>query len=135
MADRLQAAVKLLSRRLKISDDAAGLSPARASVLATLSAGGPKTLGQLATSERVRPPTMTALVRSLESDGLVKRKADRNDKRCFNVRVTAKGKAALQRARQRRTLSLVEHLEELNVEDLRLLGEAASIIDRILGSE
>ena len=106
VADRLHSAAIHLLRRLRQTDDATGLSPARLSILSVLVFGGPRTIGELANAEHVRPPTISNLVSGLEGEGLVERRSDRDDKRVVRISATSKGERILQRGRALR----LEHL-------------------------
>jgi DNA-binding MarR family transcriptional regulator len=119
-------------RRVAREDQASGLSPARLSVLSVLVFGGPRTLGELAAAERVRPPTMTKVVRGLEDAGLVRREADANDGRVARIRATAKGERVLQRARRRRIANLAERLASLSPQEVAHIREAAALVERAL---
>src|SRR5215216_2971 len=107
-ADKLHSASIHVLRRVAREDPTSGLSAARLSALSVLVFGGPRTLGELASAERVRPPTMTNIVRGLEEAGLVRRDRDATDGRVTRVRATAKGERILQRARERRIAHLAE---------------------------
>jgi len=72
-ADKLHSASIHVLRRVAREDPASGLSAARLSALSVLVFGGPRTLGELAAAERVRPPTMTSIVRGLEAAGQIGR--------------------------------------------------------------
>ncbi len=97
IADRLHSATIHLLRRLRRTDEATGLSPARLSALSVLVFAGPRTLGELASIEQVRPPTMTHLVRGLGQQGLVRRESDDDDKRVARISATRKGRRILER--------------------------------------
>jgi hypothetical protein len=58
VADRLHSAAIHLLRRVRSTDVQTGVTPAQLSALSVLMSG-PKTLGQLAAAEQVRPPTIT----------------------------------------------------------------------------
>ena len=62
VADRLHSAAIHLLRRVRKQDVATGEGPARLSALSVLVFGGPKTLGELAAAEQVKPPTMSRIV-------------------------------------------------------------------------
>lgn len=132
VADRLHSAAVHLLRRVRREDEASGLSAARLSALSVLVFGGPTTVGQLAAAEQVRSPTMTSLVQELEADGLVRRTASRTDGRVVEVRATPKGRRILQAARRRRVASLGGLLTSLDGEQLAVLDEAASLLERVL---
>ena len=73
-----------LNRKLR-QQALAGLSPAQASALGTVNRLSKPTLGELAAAEQVQPPTVTRLVASLESAGLVARETDDVDRRVVRV--------------------------------------------------
>jgi DNA-binding MarR family transcriptional regulator len=129
-ADRLHSAAIHLLRRVRASDVETGLSPSRLSVLSVLVFGGPRTPSELAAAEQVRLPTISALVRGLEEDGLVRRAADPADGRVVRLSATAKGRRILERGRERRLDNLEELLASLSREELRVLAEASEILDR-----
>ena len=94
--------------------------------------GGPKTIGDLAEIEQVRPPTMTKIVTGLEDDGLVRRRASREDARSVMVEATARGRTLLQRGRRRRVETLAGRLSGLNRADIATLRRAADLIEDAL---
>ena len=96
VADRLHSAAIHLLRRLRKQDVATGEGPARLSALSVLVFGGPKTLGELAAAEQVKPPTMSRMVAGLARDKLVEIASDSSDARRMHIRATEKGKAILQ---------------------------------------
>ena len=132
VADRLHSASIHLLRRLRKVDEASGLSAARLSALSVLVFGGPSAVGALARAEQVSAPTMSRLVRGLERDGFVVREADEGDGRAVRVRATPKGRRVLVRGRERRVAELDELLDGVSDEDLRTLGNAAEVMERIL---
>jgi len=72
-ADKLHSAAIHLLRRLRVRDRESGIGPAQLSALSVLVFGGPRSLGELADAEQVRPPTMSRIVSGLERARLVKR--------------------------------------------------------------
>lgn len=131
-ADRFHSAAIHALRHVAREDPASGLSAARLSALSVLVFGGPKTLGELAAAEQVRPPTMTRIVTGLEEAGLVRRAADPRDGRIARVRATPKGRRVLQRARERRIARLAERLSQLEPHEVALVREAADLVDAAL---
>ncbi len=131
-ADRFHSAAIHALRHARREDAASGLTAARLSALSVLVFGGPTTLGELAAAERVRPPTMTGIVRGLEQDGLARRDADRKDARVVRVHATARGKRVLQQARQRRIDALAERLSELDAREITVVREAAELVENAL---
>ncbi len=131
-ADRFHSAAIHALRFVAREDPASGLSAARLSALSVLVFGGPKTLGELAAAEQVRPPTMTGIVRALEEAGFVRRDADDRDGRVVRVHATAKGKRVLERARERRIARLAERLAGLTDRELERVREASELVDAAL---
>lgn len=135
VADHLQAATILLSRRLRVEDEARGLSPPRLSALSVLSTTGPMRLGELALAEAVEPPTMTRLIDALERDGLVARGRDPHDARAVQVRVTASGTRALADGRARRGRALAGGLRALSPVELRTVERSLTLLERAIGEK
>jgi DNA-binding MarR family transcriptional regulator len=132
VADRLHSASIHLLRRLRKVDEASGLSAARLSALSVLVFGGSTTVGALARAEQVSAPTMSRLVSGLERDGFIVREPDKGDARAVCVRATPKGRRVLILGRERRVAELVQLLDGVSDEDLRTLGNAAEVMERIL---
>jgi DNA-binding MarR family transcriptional regulator len=100
-------------------------------VLGRLDREGPRSIGDLAASERVRPQSMAQAVADLESSGLVGRSPDPADKRRVLIEMTAEGRAALEEDRRNRVGWLVSAIEELDPEDQEVLGRATGILSRL----
>src|SRR6266853_7028069 len=98
LADRLHSAAIHLLRRVRSQDTVTGQGPARLSALSVLVFGGPKTLGELAAAEQVKPPTMTRIVAGLAQSGLIQIAADSRDARRRRIRATSTGTRLLQKA-------------------------------------
>ena len=134
VADQLHSAAIHLLRRVRKQDVATGEGPARLSALSVLVFGGPKTLGELAATEQVKPPTMSRIVVGLDRSRLVSITADPHDARRMRIRATAKGKRLLQKGRQLRIAYLASHLAALPPEELAKVGQAVEILKRMLES-
>jgi DNA-binding MarR family transcriptional regulator len=132
VADRLHSAAIHLLRRLRVEDEALGISAPRLSVLSVLVFAGPKRIGELARIEQVEPPTMTRLVDGLVRDGLALREPDPDDARAVRVRATPTGARALRRGRARRVETLRTRLATLSPAELAALGEGVEVLERIL---
>jgi DNA-binding MarR family transcriptional regulator len=131
LADRLHSAAIHLLRRLRGADTASGLTAPRLSALSVLVFGGPRTLGELAAAEQVRPPTITRLVRELEADGLLRRETDPDDRRVQRVSATVAGRALLLAGRRRRVHQLARTLASLKPAERALLARAAPLLERL----
>jgi len=131
VADRLHSAAIHLLRRLRQRDLETGVGPAQLSALSVLVFAGPRTLGELARAEQVRPPTMTRIVAGLERAGLLRRERDATDRRVARVRATPKGVRVMQAGRRRRIETLASQLRRLDARTVETLGRAASILENL----
>lgn len=131
VADRLHSAAIHLLRRLRVRDLASGIGPAQLSALSVLVFGGPRSLGELAEAEQVRPPTMSRIVSGLESEGLVRRHQT-EDKRRVRLEATARGIKILQEGRKRRVQSLAAALQSLTEEEARQLAQLTGLLEQVL---
>jgi DNA-binding MarR family transcriptional regulator len=132
LAARLASLSTVLQRSLARTDAHDGLTRARLSALALLVLGGPRTLGDLAAAERVRPPTMTRLVHAMEADGLVAREPNPADGRSIIIRATPKGEQQLDRGRSRQIAPLAESISDLDRVDRLLLEDSSDLLGRLL---
>ncbi len=120
-----------LARRLRQHADE-GMSPSQLSALSTIDRRGPMTLGDVASAERVQPPTVTAAVARLEEAGLVARTTDERDRRVSRVAVTPAGTELLRRSRRAKEAYLARRLAQLDGDDRRVLARAAELLEAIL---
>jgi DNA-binding MarR family transcriptional regulator len=134
-ADRFHSAAIHALRRVRRDDPAAGIGPAQLSALSVLVFGGPRTLGELAATEQVRPPTMTRIVQALADGGLVRRQRDAQDGRVVRLTATAKGRRVMQTARTRRIENLGALLGQLSPEEVRRVREAAELVEKALAQQ
>src|SRR5258708_13106837 len=117
-APRLRLVITRVARLLRQSVDAdTGLSSSLLSALASVDRVGPVTLGDLAATERVQPPSMTRLVTQLEERGLVLRVVDDHDRRVARVEVTPEGRRLLPRSRTPTNPFLAQRLKTLTPEE------------------
>lgn len=111
--ERIYLFVQHLGRRLREIDAAAGLTAARYSALASLRFHGSRNLGDLAADERVKPPSMTRLVRDMQRDGLVSRAPDPADGRAVLIQLTAKATAMFEAVRAEKIALVADYLATL----------------------
>jgi DNA-binding MarR family transcriptional regulator len=130
MTTRLRMVVARLNRRLR-QEANEGATPSQLAALGTIEHHGPITLGDLATHERVRPPTMTRIVAGLEETKLVKRSVDPSDRRVSRVSITSEGSRLLVRSRTRRDAFLASLLDDLDPDELVLVERAVPILERL----
>ena len=131
VADRLHSTSIHLLRRLRVVDRASGIGPAQLSALSVLVFGGPRSIGDLAAAEQVRPPTMSRIVAGLERAKLVRRRVGQ-DKRSTQIAATKEGTRILMEGRQRRVEVLASGLRSLTPSELQRLDEFAQVIQQVL---
>ena len=130
-ADRLHSAAIHLLRRLRVRDRESGVGPAQLSALSVLVFGGPRSLGELANAEQVRPPTMSRIVASLERASMVKRRKTEDGRR-VRLEATAKGTKILQAGRKRRVESLATALLAFTDSEQRKLGVLTEFLEQVI---
>jgi DNA-binding MarR family transcriptional regulator len=130
-ADLLHSAAIHLLRRLRVRDRESGIGPAQLSALSVLVFGGPRSLGELADAEQVRPPTMSRIVSGLQREGLVKREATEDGRR-VRLLATPRGARILWEGRKRRIESLANALEALGETERGRLAELAGLLGQIV---
>ncbi|HEX3317102.1 MAG TPA: MarR family transcriptional regulator [Solirubrobacteraceae bacterium] len=104
-------------------------------VLGRLDREGPRSIGDLATAERVRPQSMAQTVGDLEAGGLAARHPDPTDRRRVLIEMTEQGRAALEEDRRHRVGWLVSALERLPAEDQEVVRRATRILRRLAEGE
>ena len=130
-ADRLHSAAIHLLRRLRVRDRESGVGPAQLSALSVLVFGSPRSLGELADAEQVRPPTMSRIVAGLESAGLVRRHATEDGRR-VRLEASTKGTKILQEGRKRRVESLAKAVSSLSGEEQQKLGTLTDLLQQVI---
>lgn len=131
-ADRMHSASIHLLRRAGREDAKSGTSAARLSALSVLVFAGPKTVSELAGSERVKVPTMSRLVAAMEAEGLVRKERHGSDARSVVLHATPKGRRVLDRARELRLSALASLFAGATTAELATVREAAAIVDRLV---
>jgi len=131
VADRLHSTAIHLLRRLRVVDRASGIGPAQLSALSVLVFGGPRSIGELAAAEQVRPPTMSRIVAGLERANLARRRTGQ-DKRSAQIAATNEGTRILLEGRRRRVEVLASGLRALSPSELQKLDEFVEVIQQVL---
>ena len=132
IADQLHSLAIHLLRKLRREDESSGLNAPRLSALSVIVFGGPVTLGDLASAEQVRPPTMTRIVNALEEQGLVTKTKNATDARSSHLSATPAGKQLLIEGRERRVRALAKRIGELDAKAQATLQEAAEILKSVV---
>jgi DNA-binding MarR family transcriptional regulator len=131
VADQLHSAAIHLLRRLRVRDRETNVGPAQLSALSVLVFGGPKSLGELADAEQVRPPTMSRIVAGLHRSGLVRRHAT-DDGRRVSLEASPKGVSLMWEARKRRVESLANAVGILPENEKQQLREALTLLQQVM---
>ena len=134
-ADRFHSAAIHALRHVRREDPATGVSPAQLSALSVLVFGGPRTLGELAAAEQVRPASMTRIAQALVEDGYATRKRDPDDGRVVRLTATAKGRRVMRQGRERRVANLARLLGRLSADEIAQVHDAAEMVERALAQE
>jgi DNA-binding MarR family transcriptional regulator len=131
LASSMRIAVMRLARRLRAERSDSGLTLTQTSALSALERLGPCTPGELASNERVQPPSMTRVLSVLEERGLITRVPHPTDRRQVLVAVTETAREMLREDRRRREAWLVDHLAGLTPDERAVLRLASRLLDRL----
>ena len=101
------------------------------STLSTLERTGPRRITDLAAVEGVTQPSMTALVRVLERDGLVARRGDPGDGRVALMAVTKAGSDLVRARRRSGAEAFTRLIDRLSEEDAATLAAAIPALERL----
>ena len=101
------------------------ISLTAASTLATVERTGPRRITDLAVTEGVTQPSMTALVTVLATAGLAERRADPRDQRVVLVALTTAGADYLRSRRRAGTEALARLIDKLPPDEVAALLAAA----------
>jgi DNA-binding MarR family transcriptional regulator len=102
-------------------------------VLSRLDRGGPSSVSDLATLERVRPQSMAATVSQLVERRWATRTPDPQDGRRITIALTDDGREALLADRARREGWLADAIErDLTERDREVLAQAVALLNRMV---
>jgi DNA-binding MarR family transcriptional regulator len=104
-------------------------------VLSTLECHGPLTPGELATHEKVQPPSMTRVLAGLEELGLVARRPHPTDGRQVIVQLTEAGTRRCRDEVRTREAWLSRRVAALDPDDRDALRRAVEVINQLVESE
>jgi DNA-binding MarR family transcriptional regulator len=130
-ADRLHSAAIHLLRRVRRTDALTGVPAAQLSALSVLM-GGPRTLGEMAAAEHVRPPTISRLARDMEVAGLVRRTGDPADARVVRLEMTPRGRRLLAKGRDMRIAEIERRIKGLTPSERDALSDAVAVMEKML---
>jgi DNA-binding MarR family transcriptional regulator len=131
LASQLRLSVMRLARRLRLerSDDAMSLN--QLATMGTLERHGRMSIGDLASHEKVRPPSMTRTVACLEESGHARRVPHETDGRQVMVELTETGRSRLLADRRKRDAWLARRIKDLTKDEREILRAAAPLLDRL----
>jgi len=135
LAHDLRLAVMRFSRRLRHQRVDQSITLTHLAALSTLKRHGPMSPGELASHERVQPPSMTRVLAVLEERGLVLRRPHPTDGRQALVELTDAGRELLHGEVVAREAWLARRLAELTDDERATLRAASAVIDRLVASE
>jgi DNA-binding MarR family transcriptional regulator len=130
VSNELLPRVALLTRLL-VRQLGGELSRSEVGVLNTLSAG-PRRITKLAELEGLAQPTMTILVKQLETQGLVKRERQADDGRVVLACLTDSGTAALGEVRAQASAVLRSYLAEMSDEQIDALAATTDTLQALV---
>ena len=132
LPERLGAATSRLQAvlRRKLVQEEISLTQGRA--LSTLATRGPQRVTELAVSEQVAQPTMSALVARLEDHGLVERSPDPSDSKRTLISITREGKQQWRSMVALRTNLLASGLALLTASEKKSLEAALPALERLV---
>jgi DNA-binding MarR family transcriptional regulator len=133
VADQLHSAAIHLLRRLRVRDRESGIGPAQLSALSVLVFSGPRSLGELADAEQVRPPTMSRIVAGLQRAKLVRRRRT-EDARRVRLEATPKGVSLMWEGRRRRVELLTKAVSALPENERQQLSDAIALLQQVIRS-
>jgi DNA-binding MarR family transcriptional regulator len=121
-----------LARRLRqMQEGSLDLNLNQLSAMAVLLNSGDQLMGELAAQEKIRPPSMTRIVNSLEARGYVLRRPDPRDHRQCLVALTDSGRDVLLANRRRRDQWLAVRISELDPAEREVLRRAVRILEKV----
>ncbi len=111
------------------------LTMAQLKVLLTLAFEGEATIGKIAETLGIGPPTASHLVDRLVQAGLVERVERSTDRRYTLASLTPQGETMVQRLRQGRMDRLHSWLAQLDEQDITALRQGLQALTRVLPSD
>jgi DNA-binding MarR family transcriptional regulator len=132
LASELRLSVMRLRRRLASERHPDNeLSLTAMAVLGALFRHGDLSVGELASRERVQPPSMTRTVTCLVEGGYAEKLAHETDGRQVVVHLTESGRTTLLADRARRDAWLARQLNTLTAAERDVLRHAAPILEKL----
>ncbi len=131
LASLLRPALLRLTRIVRNQRVDQSVTLTQLSAMATLHHRGSMSAGELASFERVQPPSMTKVLANLEERGLVRREVHPTDRRQAIIAITDEGIGLLDSERRSRDAWLTKQLGTLSAEERALLIKVIPILDKL----
>jgi DNA-binding MarR family transcriptional regulator len=131
LAGGLRDAIGRIGRRMRHHAAHPELSLGQLAALRSLERLGPMSPTELATHEKVQPPSMTKIVGRLLELGYVSRDPHAEDRRQVVVTISADGIALLDDDRRRRDAWLAQRLPTLTAEEVAALRAALPVLEKL----
>jgi DNA-binding MarR family transcriptional regulator len=93
------------------------------------------TVSELANRERVKLPSMTAVVNQMEAEGLAEKSQDPADRRCVRVVLTDRGREVAEAARVARIAWFAGRLDHLSKAEVAAISRALPALEHLVGVE
>jgi DNA-binding MarR family transcriptional regulator len=120
-----------LTRLVRIQRVDMSVTLTQLSAMGTLRKSGPMSAGELASYERVQPPSMTKVLANLEERGLVRREVHPTDRRQAVIEITPAGETLLDEERRSRDAWLTRRLATLSADERALLQRVTPILEKL----
>jgi DNA-binding MarR family transcriptional regulator len=130
----LTQAITQLIRRLRADANPGGLSLSQTAALARMDANSGMTTADLARAEAMKPQSMSAILASLEQEGLVERRPHPTDGRQILFSLTARGVEARRKRSAAKQEWLLAAVAKLGPAEQQTLLSAAALIRTLGGS-
>jgi len=131
LAALLRPSLLRLTRIIRNQRVDISVSLTQLSAMSTLHKRGSMSAGELASCERVQPPSMTKVLSNLEERGLVRRDAHPGDRRQAIIAITEAGIALLDSERRTRDTWLSLRLAQLTPDERALLRSVVPVLDKL----
>ena len=132
LASMLRPALLRLVRSIRHQRAELSVTLTQLSAMATLEKCGPMSPGELASSERVQPPSMTKVLASLEELGYVRRAPHPTDRRQAIIALTDTGRELLETERRARDLWLTLQISRLDDDERAAIQAVIPVLDRLV---
>jgi DNA-binding MarR family transcriptional regulator len=133
LALEMRTLIGKLQRKLRDQTGHDGLSSSQTSVLLRLEKDGPATVSTLARAEAMRSQSMSAVIASLQAEGLVSGSPDPNDGRQTLLSLTKKCRELIQERRAAKQDWLARAvMEKLSAREQDQLASTLKVLERLV---